>query len=128
MNFRYGKYDVLYGVDENLLPDLAIGSRGAIGRTCNFLAPMYLKVRSHFDNGRTRDAQVIMFWLVRVVGSMEQFPAVPAQKAVMKMLGFDLGSCRLPLTQLPDEDYAQLKKDLEEINFFDYLSGKRTPG
>lgn len=126
LNFRDGKFDVLYGVDENQLPALAIGSRGAIGSTYNFLAPLYLRVRTHFDKDRIKEAQVIMFWLVEVIRIMDQFPAVPAQKAIMKMLGFDLGPSRLPLTKLPDEDSLQLFDELKEIDFLDYVIGKKT--
>lgn len=126
LNFASKKFDVLYGVDENLLPALSIGLCGAIGSTYNFLAPYYLLVRSHFDKGEIREARIIMSWLVEIVAVIEQFPAVPAQKAVMKMLGFDLGPCRLPLKELEQKNYTSLQNQLERLHFFEYVNGKKS--
>jgi N-acetylneuraminate lyase len=56
--------------------------------------------------------------MVRVV---VQYPPIPAQKAVMKMLGFDMGPCRLPLVALPDDQYQALHRQLTQIGFFERL-------
>jgi N-acetylneuraminate lyase len=125
LNYKNGKFDVLYGVDENLLSALAIGCRGAIGSTYNFAGPLYLKVRSHFDNGRIQEAREIMSWLIKVVSIMAQFSAVPSQKAIMKLLGFEMGPSRLPLTRLTDEQTDRLYSELQHIGFQDYVNGTK---
>ena len=36
----------------------------------------------------------------------------------MKLLGFDLGPNRIPFRNLTDDEEAQMKRELEEIDFF----------
>nr|WP_295922776.1 dihydrodipicolinate synthase family protein [uncultured Dyadobacter sp.] len=122
LHYREGHYDVLYGFDENHLPALAMGAKGAIGSTFNFAAPFYLKVREYFEAGEIEHARKQMLFCVEMVRIVVQFPPIPAQKAVMKMLGFDMGPCRLPLVALTDDQYGSLQRQLTEIGFFTLLS------
>ncbi|WP_353719155.1 dihydrodipicolinate synthase family protein [Dyadobacter sp. 676] len=126
LNFDQGRYDVLYGFDENHLPALAMGAKGAIGSTFNFAAPFYLKVREYFEAGDMERARRQMLFCVEMVRIVVQYPPIPAQKAVMKMLGFDMGPCRLPLTALPDDQYEALRRQLAGIGFFDQLNAERS--
>ena len=41
-------------------------------------------------------------------------------KAIMKLIGIDCGSCRLPIKPFSVEEYDKLKGDLDAINFFDF--------
>ena len=122
LNFDNGKYDVLYGFDENHLPALAMGARGCIGSTFNFAAPFYLKVREYFEGGQIEKTRKQMLFCVEMVRIVVQYPPIPAQKAVMKMLGFDMGPSRLPLVALPDDQYNALHRQLTDIGFFRYLA------
>jgi N-acetylneuraminate lyase len=121
LNYEGGKYDVLYGFDENHLPALSMGAKGAIGSTFNFAAPLYLKVREYFEAGEVEKARKQMLFCVEMVRVVVQYPPIPAQKAVMKMLGFDMGPCRLPLVALPDDQYQALHRQLTQIGFFERL-------
>ncbi|MFC5412394.1 dihydrodipicolinate synthase family protein [Larkinella bovis] len=115
-------FDVLYGTDEMLLSALVVGAKGAIGSTFNFAAPLYQKVIQDFRLGNLEEARMLQARLVEMVRILLAFPAIPAQKAVMKMLGFDLGPCRLPLAHsLSESDYTTLKNRLEAIHFFEEL-------
>ena len=127
LNYKQKKYDVLYGFDENYLSALAVGAKGAIGSTFNFAAPLYLKVRQYFENGQLDKAQELMLLLVEMVRIFIKYPPIPAQKAIMKMIGFDLGPCRLPLQALSDEDSHQLFEQLSSIQFFDHLNLSLAP-
>ncbi len=49
LNFENGKFDILYGTDELLLPALAVGAKSAIGSTYTFAAPLYLKTMEAFS-------------------------------------------------------------------------------
>jgi len=51
---------------------------------------------------------------------MLPYGGIPAQKAIVKMMGLDLGPVRLPLTSLTEEQERNLKKDLEDIGFFEW--------
>jgi N-acetylneuraminate lyase len=113
-----GKFDVLFGLDEMLLPALAVGARAAIGSTYNFAAPLYLKVIDAFEQGDLAEARVRMARLVEMVRVLLRFPPIPAQKAIMGRLGHDLGSCRLPLPKLSPGQTADLCDGLTAIGFW----------
>jgi N-acetylneuraminate lyase len=121
LNHADGRYDVLYGYDEMLLPALSVGARGAIGSTFNFAAPLYLRVIEAFRAGELALAQERMLGLVEMVRVFVKFPPIPAQKAIMHMLGYDVGPCRLPLVSLSPEQYEQLYDGLDEIGFWQSL-------
>lgn len=117
--YKEGRYDVLYGFDENHLAALAVGAKGAIGSTFNFAAPLYLQLRKTFEDGHIEAARKQMYYLVELVRTIVKYPAIPAQKAVMKMIGYDLGPCRKPLQMLSEKDYRSLEAELAGIGFFE---------
>jgi len=114
-----GKFDVLFGFDELLLPALSIGAKGAIGSTYAFAAPHYLKTIALHKQSKNEAARENHSFMVEVIRIFARYPSVPAQKAIMKMLGFDMGPCRLPLVTLGKSDYDKLESELQAISFFD---------
>ena len=125
LNHAGGHYDVLYGYDEMLLPALSVGAKAAIGSTYNFAAPLYLNVMAAYGAGDLERAQRGMNDLVNMVRTLIKFPPIPAQKAIMHILSYDVGPCRLPLTQLTNGQYSQLKMELEQIGFLEQLANRR---
>jgi len=121
LNEAAGKFDILFGLDEMLLPALAVGAKGAIGSTYTFAAPLYLKVIKSFEEGDLEGARKKMLYLVEMVKVLLKFPPIPAQKSIVKRLGLDLGPCRLPLTTLSNEDEYSLFEQLDSIGFFEKL-------
>lgn len=121
LNFKAGKFDVLFGYDELLLPALAVGANGAVGSTYNFAAPLYLRVMELFKAGHLHEAQQLQLLLVNMIREMVKFSPIPAQKAIMEMTGMDLGPSRLPLVSLSEQDKKLLQTRLEAIGFFDVL-------
>lgn len=123
LNFEKGRYDILYGVDEVLLPALAVGAKGAIGSTYTFAAPLYRATMEAFRNGDMKTARESHAYMVEVIRILLKYPPIPGQKAIMKMLGWDLGPCRLPLTTLSQESYDEFYQQLAELGFFEKVSG-----
>ena len=119
LNFEGGRFDILYGLDELLLPALSVGAIGAIGSTYTFAAPLYLKTMEAFSRGDLMAAREQHGYLVEVVRILVRYPPIPGQKAIMKMLGWDLGPCRLPLTTLSSESFDKFYKELDAISFFE---------
>lgn len=118
VNYKDGKYDVLYGLDEMLLGALAVGAKGAVGSTYTFAAPLYNKVIENFENGNMEEARRLQMVSIKMVQSLGKFSPIPAQRAIVDMGGFELGSCRLPLIGLTWEERKRLKEDLEAKDFF----------
>jgi N-acetylneuraminate lyase len=121
LNYKGGKFDILYGYDELLLSALAVGAKGAIGSTYTFAAPIYLRILDHFKAGRIEEAQKLQLASVEMVRCLVQYPPIPAQRAIIKMLGYDFGKCRLPLKGLTEEESAALKASLDAFGFFEIL-------
>jgi len=124
LNFEGGRYDILYGVDELLLPALAVGAKAAIGSTYTFAAPLYHATMEAFKKGDMKAARESHAYMVEVIRVLLKYPPIPGQKAIMKMLGWDLGPCRLPLTTLSQESYDEFYNQLAELSFFEKLSLK----
>jgi N-acetylneuraminate lyase len=121
-----GKFDVLFGLDEMLLPALSVGARAAIGSTYNFAAPLYLEMAAAFAKGDIPLARTLMARLVEMVRVLLRFPPIPAQKEIMKRIGHDLGGSRLPLRALADDQSGSLHRQLDEICFWDDLKRARS--
>jgi N-acetylneuraminate lyase len=121
LKYKNGKYDILFGYDEMLLPALAVGAKGAIGSTYTFAAPIYLDIINHFRHGRIAEAQERQYDSIKMVQCLSRFSPIPTQKAIMKLLGIDMGPCRLPLTTLTDKQVVELKSSLDQAGFFTTL-------
>ncbi|WP_316767686.1 dihydrodipicolinate synthase family protein [Pedobacter frigiditerrae] len=121
LNFNEGKFEVLSGFDELLLSALAIGAVGAIGSTYTFAAPVYIEIIRLFKANEIDKARDLQLKVVDFILCFAKYPSIAAQRAIMKMLGFDLGDARLPLVPLSDADYNKLNGELKSIGFFDLL-------
>lgn len=119
LNFDNGRFDILYGLDELLLPALAVGAKGAIGSTYTFAAPLFQKTVEAFRRGDWQAAREQHAYMVEVIRVLLKYPPIPGQKAIMKMLGWDLGPCRLPLTTLSSESYNTFYRELYDLSFFE---------
>lgn len=116
-----GAFDVPYGVDEWLLAALALGARGAVGSTYNFAAPVYQRMMRAFAAGDLAAAREEQLRSVQLVRLLAGFGSMGAAKALMAMLGVDVGPPRLPLSGLSAGQVAELRSRLEALGFFDWI-------
>ncbi|MEI6238751.1 MAG: dihydrodipicolinate synthase family protein [Planctomycetia bacterium] len=116
--FKGGRFDMLFGYDELLLPALAVGARGAVGSTFNIAAPLYRRIIAAFDAGNLAQAREEQLRAIQMIRVLMQRPFHPAMKAVMEMLDTPCGSCRLPLPKLSDSEKRGLRDELQQIGFF----------
>lgn len=116
-----GRFNLLFGSDEMLLSGLCAGAQGAVGTTYNFAAPVFNRVIDAFQRNDIAAAQKYQGQTVQLIRLIAGYGGVPAFKAVMKFLGFDCGSVRLPLQPLGPEREAALKADLTELGFFRWI-------
>jgi N-acetylneuraminate lyase len=121
LNADGGAFDCPWGTDEALLAALAVGARGAVGSTYNFAAPIYHRLIAAFANGdlaAAREEQIRGMRLVRLLG---RYDFMGAAKALMRMLGVDVGPPRLPNASLSPRRMGQLEQELREMGFFDWI-------
>ncbi len=109
-----GRYDVLFGCDEMLLSALAVGVRGAVGSTYNFLAPLYGRLVAAFQANDSDQARRLQSQAVRIIQPVVRLRGVAGLKAAMKILGVDCGPCRLPLQTVRADELERLRQELVE--------------
>lgn len=126
LHYAGENFDILFGYDELLLPALAVGAHGAVGSTYSFAAPMYLKIIKLFQEGKLIEAEKWQYRCVQMIGALAMFHPIPTQKAILKMMGKDLGGCRLPLPNLNASEIEEVQSYLEGVNFFSHLEEAST--
>jgi N-acetylneuraminate lyase len=113
-----GRFDVLYGFDELLLPALAVGAAGAVGSTFNIAAPLYRRLIECFARGDIEAAREAQLKAVQMITTIGRHPFHPAMKVILGWLDTPCGSCRPPLPEVSPGDQATLRAALEQIGFF----------
>ena len=116
-----GAWDVPFGCDEFLLAALSLGASGAVGSTYNFAAPIYHRLIAAFERGDMATARMEQFRSVQLVQLLAGIGFMGAAKAVMGMLGVDVGPARLPNGSPTPEQAATLRASLEAMGFFEWI-------
>ena len=116
-----GRWTVPFGCDEFLLAALALGATSAVGSTYNFAAPIYHRLIAAFARGDLAAAREEQFRSVRLVQLLAGCGFMGAAKALMGMLGVEVGPARLPHSNPTPEQNAKLRTELETLGFFDWL-------
>lgn len=118
--YANGKYDMLHGQDETILPSLAQGgAQGGIGGTTNYNGRELTGIIEAWNRGDIETAREKQKFSQEVINVICRFRGnIVGGKRIMKLLGFDLGPNRIPFRNLTDEEEAQMKRELEEIDFF----------
>jgi N-acetylneuraminate lyase len=115
-----GRLNVVSGPDELMIAAQAMGADGAIGSTYNVLPRLFVEAYEAFNAGDVVTARELQAKANRVINIFLQFPSFSALKEMMRLVGFDCGSARLPNLALSDEQKAQLREMLEEVGFFEF--------
>lgn len=121
LNFKDSSYDLFFGRDESLLAALALGAKSAVGSTYNFAAPVYNRIISRFSQGNLDGAREEQLFITSMVDLLKSYGFLPASKALMSMIGLDMGPVRLPLRELSGSQKSKLKSELETIGCFERI-------
>ena len=116
-----GKFDMLHGQDETILPCLAMGgARGGIGGTTNYNGRELVGIIEAWKAGDLALAQERQNFSQDVINVICHYRGnIVAGKRIMKLIGLDLGKNRTPFQNMTDEEEACMKKELEAIGFFE---------
>eukprot|EP00698_Gefionella_okellyi_P001276 TRINITY_DN111_c0_g1_i1.p1 TRINITY_DN111_c0_g1~~TRINITY_DN111_c0_g1_i1.p1 ORF type:complete len:321 (-),score=81.43 TRINITY_DN111_c0_g1_i1:572-1534(-) len=116
--FAGEKYNVVFGCDEAVLAGLSMGADGGVGSTYNlpFMVPIYQKLLSSLASGDVAGARDQQLRAVDLVVLFKQYGA-GTLKAIMKMVGLDMGPPRLPEQPLTPDQLTQLHADLVRLHF-----------
>lgn len=113
-----GEFEVLHGYDEILTAGLALGAVAGVGSTYNYCPSIYKGIFEAVENSDLATARILQQKSVDVVKVIIKYGGgVRGGKAIMRLIGIDCGDCRLPITPFSEEEYRNLKSDLESIHF-----------
>jgi N-acetylneuraminate lyase len=122
INYKNGKYDMLWGRDENMLAALALGSKGAVGSTFNYAAPLYHQLISEYENGSIEVARTLQQKSIDMIRLLGKYGGIATGKAYMKVMGLDCGTFRLPVKNMSAEQFQAFKNEVEQLNFGSFCS------
>lgn len=111
---------VYSGNDDQTVPIMALGGAGVISVASNVVPRPMKELTDMCLAGEYPKAAAIQRKLLKLMDLMFcQVNPIPV-KAAMELMGFDCGSCRLPLDDLPDADVQKLRDCLDELGLLAY--------
>lgn len=124
INFQNGKYDMLWGRDENMLPALSLGAKAAVGSTFNYAAPLYYNLIDAFNSSDFAKAQLLQQQSIDMIRLLGKYGGIATGKAYMKLIGLDCGEFRLPVKNMTHEQFEFFTNDVEQLGFNNFCSRK----
>jgi len=122
LNFKERKYDMLWGRDENMLPSLVLGSKGAVGSTYNYAAPLYLDLIAAYNRGDFELANSLQQKSIDMIRLLGKYGGIATGKAFMKLVNLNCGEFRLPVANMSAEQFELFRADVKAIGFESFKS------
>ncbi len=126
ISFMDGKFEMLWGRDENLLSALVLGTRSGVGSTFNYAAPLYYKLIEAFNNGDLALARQLQQKAIDMIRLLGKYGGIATGKAYMRYVGLDCGEFRSPVKNMSHDDYRKFTEDVKtlamEEEFSKYIS------
>lgn len=122
--YQNGKFDMLHGQDETILPCLAMGgAQGGIGGTTNYNGRCLTGILEAWEKGDLEKARQLQDFAQDVIDVICNFRGnIVGGKRIMKLIGLDLGPNRVPFMTVTDEEEQELRRQLEAIDFFSHCN------
>jgi len=123
VKFLDGKYNIFFGRDEFLIEGLKAGAIGAVGSTFNIMGALYHQLVKSFREGDFEEAQrlqAVSSDTCKLLYETGGFGS--ALKAVMRMIGIELGGMRRPQVNLSNDKIKKLESSLKESDVFKFLN------
>ena len=119
--YKDGKFDMLHGQDETILPCLAMGgAQGGIGGTTNYNGRVLTNILEAWAEGDLNKARELQNFAQDVIDVICHYRGnIVGGKRIMKLIGLDLGPNRTPFQNMTVAEEEAMKAELEAINFFE---------
>lgn len=122
INFKNGKYEMMWGRDENMLSALVLGCRSGVGSTFNYAAPLYYQLIEAFDKGDLTTARNLQQMSIDMIRLLGKYGGIATGKAYMKYVGMDCGQFRLPVKNTWIENYEKFTEDVRSLQMQEFFS------
>lgn len=122
LNFKNGKYDMLWGRDENMLSALVLGTKGAVGSTFNYAPSLYYDMMAAFDKNNLEKARMLQQKSIDMIRLLGKYGGIATGKAYMKLIGLDCGGFRLPVKNMSALEFESFKEDTQNLGFKNFCA------
>ena len=122
LHYKNGKFDMLWGRDENMLSALVLGAEGAVGSTYNYAAPLYHDLINAYNNNDLEKARQLQQTSIDMISLLGKYGGISTGKAYMRLIGMDCGAFRLPVNNMSETQFTLFEEDTKRINFQQFAS------
>lgn len=112
-----GEMNIINGPDEMLLMGLCAGADGGIGSTYNLFMDGIRGVYDAFRAGEVDRARDEQYRTNRLITVLLKYKLIPAIKAVLMQLGYDVGYATFPMHRYTNEDGRRILDELLASGF-----------
>ena len=110
-----GKMDIYSGNDDQVLPILSLGGKGVISVLGNVAPQETHDMVAKFLEGDSKAALDLQLKYLPLIDALFcEVNPIPVKKA-LNLMGFNVGSLRLPLTEMEDVNAAKLEKEMKAV-------------
>ncbi|MDA3734163.1 4-hydroxy-tetrahydrodipicolinate synthase [Niameybacter massiliensis] len=112
-------FAIYSGNDDQIIPVLALGGKGVISVLSNVAPKETHDIVNLYLQGQTREALNLQLDYLPLVDSLFcEVNPIPV-KAALNYMGFEVGPCRLPLTNLEPTNEEKVKAALRAVSLID---------
>ena len=105
--------NIYSGNDDQIVPILSLGGKGVISVVANILPKDTHDIVVKYLEGDIKGSMELQLKMIDVIKSLFiEVNPIPV-KAALNILGFEVGSCRLPLTDMSERNAETLKNSLK---------------
>ena len=114
MSLAKGTVDVYSGNDDQIVPVLSLGGKGVISVLSNILPKeTHEMVASYLDGDVVKSCEMQLKYFDLVKALFCEVNPIPVKKA-LNLMGMEVGSLRLPLTEMEDANAKRLEEEMRK--------------
>ena len=109
------EFGIYSGDDSLTLPILAIGGCGVVSVASHLTGNLLQKMIQHFESGQVSQASQIHAQLLPLFKALFLTANPIPLKAALRSMGWEVGGCRLPLCDVPNDVVIELQRVMKEL-------------
>ena len=110
--------DIYSGNDDQIVPILSLGGKGVISVLSNVLPKETHDICELYFSGKVQESAQLQLRLISLIDALFiEVNPIPVKEAV-RMMGYPVGECRLPLTELSDAHRAVLAEKMKKWGLY----------
>ena len=109
------EFGIYSGDDSLTLPILAVGGCGVVSVASHLTGNLLQKMIQNFETGQVAQASQIHAQLLPLFKSLFLTANPIPLKAALRLMGWEVGGCRLPLCDVPNDVVIELQRVMKEL-------------